>query len=90
MKITGTLTNGDYYTVYVAGEHYGFADFEYTVGPKVETQTYLTLGRNYYVEMPMRAAPCVAAVVSLMLLSFLLIAAAFLFTRRFSCRKANG
>lgn len=90
MKLTGALTNGDYYTVYVAGEHYGFADFEYMVGPKVETQTYLTLGRNYYFEMPMRAAPCVAAVVSLMLLSFLLIVAAFLFTRRFSCRKASG
>ena len=81
MASTG-LTNGDYYTVYTGGEHYGFADFEYTDGTDVKTQTYLTLGHTYYVEVPMRAASCFAAAIFLLLLSLLLVVAACYLTRR--------
>ena len=81
MASTG-LTNGDYYTVYIGGEHYGFADFEYTDGTDVITQTYLTLGHTFYIEVPMRAASCFAAAIFILLLSLLIVVAACYFTGR--------
>jgi hypothetical protein len=83
MQRAAQPTNGEYYTLYIAGEHYGFADFDY---PGTGTLTYLTLGKNCYVEMPIRATSCFAAIA----IPLLLIVGATVFSyRRRLARLAN-
>ena len=70
MTSTGPPTNGAHFTVYLFGEFYGFADFDYPTARGVQTLTYLTLGRGYYAPMPIRAAHCFEVTILVPLLLF--------------------
>jgi hypothetical protein len=79
MQYTGPPTNGTDLTLYVFGEHYGFADFDYPTTTGVLTQTYLVLGKDTYILMPIRASFCFAAAV---IIALFLILAAIVFSKR--------